>query len=308
MNDKTRLITTVYNRNQDAALDDTLQGFTLTVVRGSESDYGAIYSFDARRVVIGRSHQADLLFHDQSISKQHCAIDVSDQENQSVFYLSDLGSTNGTRVNGLLIKENQRLSNGDKIDLGDTTLRFNTRDDLDSEYQEHLLKLATIDPLTALLNKVTLQKELDRQFQHAIRYGRPLTILMVDVDHFKRINDTHGHLLGDQVLAHIARQMSQNLRQHDIAGRFGGEEFTIILPETLTTGAMILAERIRETIETTPLDGEEILIKATVSIGIAELTPHHTSPFSLLDDADKALYRAKHSGRNQVKTALSTAP
>jgi diguanylate cyclase (GGDEF)-like protein len=308
MNDKTSLNTTVCHRSPETASSEALRGFTLTVMRGAQNDYGAIYSFDPRRVIIGRSHQADLLFQDQSISKQHCAIEVWDEGDRAAYHVKDLGSTNGTRINGLLIKTSQKLSNGDKIELGDTTLRFNTRDELDSEYQEHLLRMATIDPLTSLLNKAFLLRELERHFQHAQRYQRPLSLLMIDIDHFKRINDTHGHLIGDQILTHIARQFITTLRQHDVAGRFGGEEFTVILPETPVHGAITLAERICEAVANAPLEVDDLLVRATVSIGVSECTSSHICLAQLMDDADQALYQAKQGGRNRVMAGSPPNP
>lgn len=300
MNDDTLQHTTMLRKADIETNAHEISGFSLTVIRGNDADYGAIYSFDPQEIVIGRSTHAELRLHDQAISKRHCRILLKESDNDAVYMLEDLGSTNGTRLNGILLKSPQEVKSGDRIELGDTVLRFNTQDDLDSEYQSHLLRLATTDPLTSLLNKASLLKELERLLQYAQRYKRPLALLMIDVDHFKKVNDQYGHLVGDQVLTQLALRLVNSLRQQDVAGRFGGEEFTIILPETTLSGARILAERIRESIAKNPFPAKQIELPITISIGIAEYTDAVHSGSQLLEMADQALYQAKNTGRNRT--------
>lgn len=301
MNDDDTLSQTTLIRPAAANGDrDHSSGFTLTVLRGGDQDYGALFSFDSGTTIIGRSHPADLLLHDRSISKLHCRIVLSGGKDSRSFLIEDLESTNGTRHNGVLITSPSPLYSGDRIEIGDTVLRFNTRDDLDSEYQSHLLRLATTDPLTSLLNKAALFKELERMLKHASRYNRPLSLLMIDLDHFKQVNDRWGHLAGDQVLQQLALHLRTVLRQQDIAGRFGGEEFTIILPETSLPGATCLADRLRDSIASRSFEVNGSVLSITVSIGVAQRETETLGASSLLEQADRALYQAKNKGRNQV--------
>ncbi len=300
MNDDTLSQTTLIRAPSSHDTDAPTPGFTLTVLRGGDPDYGAVFSFDPGFIIIGRSHHADLLLHDRSISKQHCRILPTEQDGPHPYAIEDLESTNGTRLNGVLVTSITPLLSGDRIEIGNTVLRFNTQNDLDSEYQNHLLKLATTDPLTSLLNKASLLKELERLLQYSSRYQRPLSLLMIDLDHFKRINDQWGHLTGDRVLQQVAEHLKSVLRQQDIAARFGGEEFTVIMPETTLSGASCLAERLRESITAHPFEVNGTVISLTVSIGVAERESENTSPSALLDQADQALYFAKNNGRNQV--------
>ena len=164
--------------------------------------------------------------------------------------------------------------------------------------------LATTDPLTRLLNRRALLERLSREVDRAKRYESMLTLLLLDIDHFKRINDERGHLVGDGVLRQIGALVEASVRTVDIAARYGGEEFVLILPETSQDGGIIFAERLRESIERYPFDasGEEPL-HLTASIGVATFpSPRVESTEDLFARADEALYRAKSSGRNQVRT------
>jgi len=164
--------------------------------------------------------------------------------------------------------------------------------------------LATTDPLTRLLNRRALLERLSREVDRAKRYESMLTLLLLDIDHFKRINDERGHLVGDAVLRQIGALVEASVRTVDIAARYGGEEFVLILPETSQDGGIIFAERLRESIERYPFDasGDEPL-HLTASIGVATFpSPRVDSTEDLFARADEALYRAKSSGRNQVRT------
>lgn len=167
--------------------------------------------------------------------------------------------------------------------------------------------VSRIDGLTQLFNRSHWQSRLSEEFSRAARYQTPLSLIMFDLDHFKRVNDTYGHLGGDAVLCNVARVVRSSLRENDIAGRYGGEEFGIILPNTPEAGAMIVAERIRASIEASPIPFEEREIKATSSLGVAEYRPGVADCEELIAQADAALYRAKEGGRNRVilHTAVS---
>lgn len=164
--------------------------------------------------------------------------------------------------------------------------------------------LATTDPLTRLLNRRALLERLSSEVDRSLRYGDVLTLLMFDVDHFKSINDSHGHLVGDAVLREIGSLLHASVRAVDIVARYGGEEFVIILPETPLEGALVFAERLRETIERHTFAGRGGAgLRLTASIGAATFpSPHVHSTEDLFARADEALYRAKSGGRNQVRT------
>lgn len=164
--------------------------------------------------------------------------------------------------------------------------------------QKQLLELSQTDPLTSLRNRRAFDERLDDAFEHARRYERPLSLVMVDVDHFKTINDTHGHDAGDAVLRDVAQRIASGTRQTDFAARVGGEEFAILLPETALFEALQFGEKLRSTIASRAVSGHEV----TVSIGIASM-PHSHVPGKgeLYRAADQALYRAKMNGRNRVE-------
>jgi diguanylate cyclase (GGDEF)-like protein/PAS domain S-box-containing protein len=166
--------------------------------------------------------------------------------------------------------------------------------------EERLRRLSTTDGLTGLFNRRHLDETLATEMERAQRYNAPLSIMMFDVDHFKRFNDEHGHDQGDRVLQAIAQSLQEHVRKVDIPCRYGGEEFLAILPGTSQAGAIIVAERLRHAIEQMEVDG----LKVTISIGVASLPELDVDgPNRLVEAADAALYRAKRAGRNQVIAA-----
>jgi diguanylate cyclase (GGDEF)-like protein len=165
---------------------------------------------------------------------------------------------------------------------------------------QQLQAAARTDAKTGLLNAAAWQREADTEVTRALRAGAPVAVLLVDVDHFKRVNDTHGHLIGDEVLKCLATELRQQVRDYDVVGRFGGEEFTVLLPRTDATGALRIAERLRYSASTLSILAGESRIGVTISIGVAVLGSHGRDLFELLAAADLALYRAKDKGRNRV--------
>ncbi|MCK0163740.1 sensor domain-containing diguanylate cyclase [Marinobacter sp. S6332] len=165
---------------------------------------------------------------------------------------------------------------------------------------EQLAKLSMTDRLTGLLNRGTWENLVDAEFERFRRYGHTTSLVMFDIDFFKKVNDNHGHLAGDEVIKHTATTAKSNLRQSDSIGRYGGEEFGIILPETDAKGARIICERIRESIEKSVVQTSVAPINYTVSVGISQLTGSVENHMSWMQQADEALYTAKKSGRNCV--------
>ncbi len=173
----------------------------------------------------------------------------------------------------------------------------------------HLMSIT--DPLTGIYNRGHINERLPQEIRRAIRYGRDLTVILCDIDHFKKVNDTYGHLAGDEVLKEFARCLMSTIRQQvDWAGRYGGEEFLIVMPETDQAGAMILAERLRETVQQCETHFDDCTIPVTASFGVTGFSPpdwkQSVKPEALLQQADVLLYEAKKAGRNQVKGRLLT--
>lgn len=170
--------------------------------------------------------------------------------------------------------------------------------------REELRVQATRDFLTGIWNRGVITERLNEEINRAARANGSLGIIMCDIDHFKEVNDTHGHPAGDSVLIEIALRMQANLRAYDALGRFGGEEFLIVAPDASTEGIVALAERIRSAIEKKPIETSSGPISVTVSLGtIVRIMEQNTSLKGLIDEVDRALYRAKESGRNRVESA-----
>lgn len=268
----------------------------LTVITGGSS--GKQFKVTKGIAVIGRAPNAELRVQDDGISRSHARIRA--ETNRA--WVEDMGSRNGTFVNGAKINTPFELRDGDKIQVGrSTVIRFGFQDDLDESFHENLMSSALRDGLTKLFNKKYFTERLDSELKFAQRHETALSLLMLDLDHFKKINDTMGHLAGDTVLMTIAAVLLKAVRNEDVVARFGGEEIAIILRAIALDGAAQMAERIRRTIESTPIVVDGKSIKATVSIGVGSFpaTPCKT-PEQLVEAADKALYRAKNAGRNRV--------
>lgn len=173
---------------------------------------------------------------------------------------------------------------------------------------QQLAAAARTDPKTGLLNATAWQREADAELVRAHRSSSSLALLLIDVDHFKRVNDSHGHLIGDEVLRSLAAELRQQVRESDVVGRFGGEEFTVLLPRTDAADAHGIAERLRASARRMSVAAADARIQVTVSIGVALLGQHGRDLFELLAAADVALYKAKDAGRDQVHVSAQTAP
>ena len=258
-------------------------------------DMGRKFELSQRVMSIGRGPDNDLVIDKDSVSRRHVRIENLITE----VVVADLGSTNGTYINDSVIKE-QMLRNGDLLKIGDTIFKFLSGGNIESDYHEAIYRMTIVDGLTDIHNKRYLDDFLDRELARCRRYSRPLSVAMTDIDRFKLINDTHGHLTGDFVLKELARLVKKRVRREELFARYGGEEFCLVLPETDRNGARALCEQIRQMIETHPFTFEGHKIEVTVSAGIAELERGVTDALQLLKRADENLYRAKRAGRNRV--------
>jgi len=178
------------------------------------------------------------------------------------------------------------------------------RENLDLVMKNRILsEISHKDALTGLYNRFYVLEKIDSEMNRALRHGYPISVLMLDLDHFKRINDSYGHPVGDEVLKIVGQVLRDSCRVYDVAGRYGGEEFCIVLPETQVGNTTQVAERIRNRLATTPLSVGSTSIVVTASIGVAGMdsTEGVLSASTLVERADRALYSAKHLGRNRVE-------
>lgn len=261
---------------------------------------------EREEVILGRALEADVRINDTKISRQHAQIRtiINPKNKKPEYILTDLDSKNGTVLNGQRIRE-ETLQNGDKITIGEHILRFELLDEIDREYQHQIRRLLSHDDLTGLLSGRSFFSELRREAALAMSEKRPFCVLMMDVDHFKKVNDTYGHMTGSKTLEELGFCIMQCLRSGDVAARFGGEEFAAFLLDADIAQAIVAAERIRTIIE----DNDFSVMKQgaapkthriTISIGIASFPNDSHDPIELVEMADSALYRAKREGRNRV--------
>ncbi len=257
---------------------------------------GRVFPIPAGLVIVGRAPDSGIALLDGEVSRHHARIRVEEGRVQ----VEDLGSTNGTRVNGDLIRGAADLRAGDRLSIGGHVLKLVFLDPLERAFHETLLDLSTKDPLTGLANRGSALTEFQNRFGLSLRYDRPLSVVVCDLDHFKRVNDTYGHGAGDFVLHVFGDRLMGTLREADQAGRIGGEEFLMILPETDLSGARPFAERLRKAIAGTPILLPSGALSITCSLGIAQRTATDLEAGQLLARADAALYQAKSGGRDRV--------
>ncbi len=255
-----------------------------------------------RAVFIGRDrHTCDWCIDDPSISRQHCKVFVHEGRSGAAMRLTDLDSTNGTFVNGRPIREVD-LQSGDKIHFADVLVRFDLMDQADLQYQRALIDRAQRgdrDPLTGLLTRAFLTDRLPGMIEGTERLGIPVSMVMLDLDHFKAVNDTHGHPVGDVVLQRTAQAMVAAIRRRDPAVRMGGEEFAAFLPHTPLVEAYHVAERIRMNIQSLAFEDTVAGLSVTASLGVAERREDEPDT-EWIHRADEALYAAKRQGRNRT--------
>ncbi|HEX3904580.1 MAG TPA: GGDEF domain-containing protein [Polyangia bacterium] len=267
----------------------------LVVLAGAS--VGEMYKVEGDKTIIGRGGKAQVRLLDDGISREHAQLVT---EGNKIF-LQDLGSTNGTFCNGLKV-DRRELADGDKILVGSTTiLKFTYHDNLDEIFQKQMYESALRDGLTKAFNKKYFTDRLESELTFALRHGSPLVLVMFDIDHFKKVNDTHGHQAGDLVLSEISTLLTSALRAEDVFARYGGEEFAVICRGTDLTQASIVGERMRKAVEKHRFVHEGTPIPVTISVGIASLPdPAIKDAADLISRADKALYQSKHGGRNRV--------
>ena len=280
----------------------------LVFLRGEQ--LAAPIPLERDEVILGRALEADVRVNDARASRLHARIRVEhDPATGATRYrLTDLNSTNGTLLNGRPVNE-AALEDGDKLTIGEHLIRFAMLDDIDREFQRQIHRLLAHDELTGLLTSKSFISELRREAARAEVEKKPFCVLMMDLDHFKQVNDSHGHLVGSQTLEEVGGIITRALRAGDVAARFGGEEFAAFLLEADCAQALVAAERVRTSIEShrfsatrlaSPADEGQRTLRITISIGVAAYPQDARDPIELMELADTALYHAKQQGRNRV--------
>jgi len=276
------------------------------LIEMSGNHAGNVHRVVTEDVSIGRGSRCTLSFEDSTLSRMHASLRRRGQE----YEIYDLGSLNGTFVNRERVST-KVLAHGDRLRFGSgVRMHFQLVNETEEQVLVHLFEAAVRDGLTGVFNRRALTERLDSEVAHALRHKRDLCALMLDVDHFKRVNDTHGHLAGDEVLRAIAGVLGKTVRCEDIVARYGGEEFVVLVRDTPLAGAVLLAERLRQAVESEQMSFEGTILSATASIGVAALSAIQEAKSQraavaehLLAAADAALYEAKRTGRNKVVAA-----
>ncbi|MFZ5897009.1 MAG: diguanylate cyclase [Myxococcota bacterium] len=274
----------------------------LFVVQGREQ--GKVINLRSGAVLVGRERSAQISLEDDAVSRQHARICIEDGS----AHVEDLASLNGTFVNEQRIHEKTRIENGDQLRFGHNTIvKFWILDSLEQNALETLFELTSRDPLTRLYNRRYFEERLRSELSFARRHDVPLAVLLVDIDHFKRVNDEFGHPTGDQVLKLVASSMLAVTRPEDVLARYGGEEFILLARNTARSNAIALAERVRRAVQACRLP--EASLQITLSAGVAFARPgaFPASAEALVAAADAALYEAKESGRDRVCVANDLA-
>jgi diguanylate cyclase (GGDEF)-like protein len=269
----------------------------LTVLTGVNA--GQVFAIERDETIIGRSRDAHVRVDDVGISRKHTRV-ARTQDGR--FFVEDLGSTNGTFVAARRI-DRLELRPGDRVQVGpNVLLRFSVIDATEEELARQLFEASTRDALTRVFNRKYFLERLASELAYASRHKTPLAVVLFDLDHFKAMNDTHGHLAGDVVLRVVAAAVQKTIRLEDVLARYGGEEFAILVRGIEHEKVTIFAERVRKAVESLDIPYESERLKATISAGVASLTqvPGAPSGEALLLLADERLYRAKDMGRNRV--------
>lgn len=261
---------------------------SITVLTGD--GLGRVVRLEKTGIVCGSGADADLQLPDASVSSRHARFFLADQQ----AYVADLGSASGTFVRGARVVAPLRLSHGDHVQLGpNRVLGYSMRDAAEEDAAIELYDSAVRDPTSGAFNRRHFDERLELELSRAARTGSPLSLLLLDVDDFKVVNDTHGHLVGDLVLKVLASSIARLLRPSDALFRYGGDELVVLCRDTTLRNALILAGRIRRSVERLPMSFANNDFRISVSAGVAVTTGADRSAGSLLAAADRAMYQAK---------------
>ena len=274
-----------------------IQEASLVYIYPTGPRIGTRYRLKYETNLIGRNEDCQICNPDASVSRCHAKI-IRGEDGQ--YRVMDLGSSNGTFVNNVF-QQNAPLQDGDYLRVGNCIYRFLGGGNIENDYHEEIYRLTVIDGLTQIHNRRYLIEFLDREVSRACRHRRPLAVILLDLDHFKTVNDRLGHLAGDLALRELCSRVRSMIRPDDLLARYGGEEFAVVLPETDMATAGQIADQIRLAIANRPFTFNGAPYPLTLSAGVATMLGK-TEPTiaDLLKQADENLYRAKESGRNRV--------
>jgi len=278
------------------SFEDAPRRAYLVVLSGPRA--GEMFKFQDDGLVLGRDRESvDVWFGNPSVSRHHARVAPTPEAKAAV---TDLNSSNGTFVNGDRIDGKRKLEEGDKIRLGTKTiLKYSYQDELETHFQKELYESSIRDELTGASTKAYLLDQLRSEMSFATRAGRDLGLILFDLDSFKQINDTHGHVVGDKILAELANVCRSEIREEDLYARYGGDEFAVLAREIQPQELQVTAERLRSTIEMHDFVVEGTSHDVTVSLGLSTLERTDAStPSEFVATADEALYEAKDAGRN----------
>jgi diguanylate cyclase (GGDEF)-like protein len=276
-----------------------LEGACLVQIYGPE--LGKKILLEETKTRLGRGSSCEIVVDLENVSRLHCSVVLR----AGAAWLRDESSTNGTWLNNSEIKQETKLSSGDLIKIGSAIFKFLGAEmgelgSIEARYHEEIYRLTIIDGLTQVHNKRYLLEFLEREMARCSRHGRSLSLVLLDVDHFKKVNDEHGHLAGDAVLRELAAILQGRVRKEECLARYGGEEFALVLPETPHDKALLLAGRMRRLTQMHRFVFEGKRLPITFSAGVAQLESGQVSPLEFLKTADERLYEAKRQGRNRV--------
>jgi diguanylate cyclase (GGDEF)-like protein len=277
----------------------------LIVLQGSMP--GTMFTVTDEQAVLGRSSKLSARIDDRGISRRHARVFRSGD----AFFTEDLGSTNGTFLNGEPVSQPQKLKDGDRIQLGqNVVIQVQMQDAFEKAATQKLYESAVKAPLTQVYNRRYLQERLRTEYAFAVRHGTELSLLILDIDHFKKVNDTYGHQAGDEVLKAVGDVLMRMLRAEDVVARYGGEEFSLIARGIAVEGALTLAERVRAELQQMAVPWKGGTLRITVSVGAVTQAAEHKfeSQEAFMAAADQALYRAKAAGRNRCYHAAQLSP
>ena len=261
-----------------------------------------MFRLNSRRTLLGRELSCDIALDDNAVSRSHAAIEQED----SGYSVVDLGSRNGTFVDDKLLRDRRRLKGGEHIRLGGTILKFMASMDEEAQYHSVVHELMTRDPLTNAFNRSYLMSMLEKLLGRCQFTHQKLSVIMMDIDYFKKVNDTWGHLVGDEVLRVFSERIRNVLRSGDALCRLGGEEFVLISERTELQDAMRIAERIRLAVSSAPFSTQAGPVEITCSLGVMTVDESDSGTVDdLLSCADKFMYAAKAAGRNCVRSPLN---
>ena len=292
--EKTRVTTVV---QKPVTPEGPSGGDCLVVIYTKEQSLlGKRFVLEGGKVRIGRGPENAIILEGDSVSRRHAYLELRG----NAWFVIDENSTNGTYVNDEQIRKDTSLENGDRVKVGPTIFKYLSGQDVEAQYHEEIYRMTIIDGLTQAHVKRYLLESLDKEMIRARRHVRDLSLIMFDIDHFKKINDFHGHLAGDHVLKELAKIVQGRIRRDEVFARYGGEEFAILLPETGLEGARALADKLLERVEQSSFVFQNETIQVTISVGVSRLEESHKSSTDLVKSADEKLYEAKRGGRNRV--------